>query len=149
MKKQIILYSVFIVFLAAFALPLTQAQPTRIATEDAYSVTILDAYYVEQDIYSTVQVLAKTQSTSENYYLELTVVNPIGEEVTFLLRVMTHQELLTLHIVFYNTATVAGDYTILATIITNNRWYAETDIIVFDPPGGGTEGDPEIGITIG
>ncbi|MCE7747093.1 MAG: hypothetical protein GPJ51_01760, partial [Candidatus Heimdallarchaeota archaeon] len=54
-----------------------------------------------------------------------------------------------LNVIFYHCATVAGDYTVLATIISNNRWYAETDVVIFDPPGGGTEGDPYIGITIG
>ena len=81
--------------------------------------------------------------------LQITLINPIGEEATYLLRVLTHSELLILNIVFYHHATVAGDYTILATIISNNRWYAETDIVIFDPPGGGSEGDPYIGITIG
>ena len=149
MKKQIILYSILIACLSTLVLPVvTQAQPIRTTTDDAYSVSILDAYYIGYDIYSTLEVWAQTQSSSENYYLQITLIDPLGEEATYLLRVMTHTELLILNIVFYNHATVSGDYTILATIISNNRWYAETDVIIFDPPGG-SQGDPYIGITIG
>ena len=150
MKKQIILYTVFFACLTLFIAPqVSHAAPVRTTTEDAYSVSILEAYYIEDDVYTTIEVWAQTQATAENYYLQVTLINPIGEGYTFLLKVMTHQEQLTLYIVFYHTATVAGDYTILATIISNNRWYAETDMVIFDPPNGGSEGDPYVGITIG
>ena len=149
MKKQIILYYIFLVCVTALILPLTiQALPLRTA-EDAYEVKILEAYYIEDDIFSKMEIQARTQAAAENFYLQLTLINPIGEEISYLLKIMTHLEVLTLDIVFYNSATVAGDYTILATIISNNRWYAETDMVVFDPPNGGSEGDPYIGITLG
>ena len=150
MKKKTILYSFFIIFVALFIFPqLSNAAPTRTTTEEAFTVTILNAYYIEDDIYSTIEIWTQTQSASENYYLKLTLVNPIEIETTYLVKVMTHSEHLILNVVFYNSATVAGDYTILATIISNNRWIAETDVIIFDPPSGGSEGDPYIGITIG
>ncbi|TFG09007.1 hypothetical protein EU534_02495 [Candidatus Heimdallarchaeota archaeon] len=150
MKKQIILYSIFIVCVMSLVLPLTaQALPIKTTADEAYSVKILEAYYIEDDIYSKMEIKAQTQSTAENFYLKLTLINPIGEELSYLLKVMTHLEYLILDIVFYNSATVAGDYTILATIISNNRWYAETDMVVFDPPNGGSEGDPYIGISLG
>jgi hypothetical protein len=149
MKKKIIFYSIFVLCLISFLTPtIIQAQPIRNSLPDSYSVNILEAYYVDVDIYTKLELLSQTQSTAENYYLQVTLLNPIGEEATILLRVMTHSELLILDIVFYNYATVSGDYTILASIISNNRWYAETDIVIFDPPSGGSEGDPYIGISV-
>lgn len=149
MKKWRILLLVSIFSFSTLLIPiLSHAQPIRSESLETHSVVILDAYYVDVDIYASLSVIVQTQSTTENYYLQVTLINPIGDEASFILKITTKIEQLTLDIVFYNYATVSGDYTIIATIISNNRWYAHTDIMVFDPPSGGSEGDPYIGITV-
>ncbi len=149
MKKLRKFLVIFIFSFLAVMLPLvSQAQPLRTESLETHSVEILDAYYIEMDIFASLSVSVQTQATTENYYLEVILINPIGDEVSFILKIVTRIEHLTLDIVFYDHATVSGDYTIIATIISNNRWYAHSDILVFDPPSGGSEGDPYIGITI-
>ncbi|NPD89283.1 MAG: hypothetical protein HGN29_11205 [Asgard group archaeon] len=125
------------------------AFPPRTDSAEVHSVEVLDAYYVGADIYTSIAICVQTQSSTENYYLQLSLINPLREIENLILHIITSYDSIILDIVFYGYATVAGDYTIEATIISNdNGWFALTDIIIFDPPSGGSEGDPYIGISI-
>ncbi|MBY8999659.1 MAG: hypothetical protein KGD64_01970 [Candidatus Heimdallarchaeota archaeon] len=122
---------------------------SRSIDTEVHSVIINEAYYIGYDIFTTITVTVQTDSKTENYYLKVTLINPLGEEVDVVLHIITSLETLTLEFIFYNYATEAGDYTVEATIVTNdNGWFVVTDVLVFDPPGGGTEGDPYVGIRI-
>ena len=151
MMKKIRTFLMIFLFLSTFLMSYAtvSAQGFRSMDTDVHSVTINDAYYIGFDIITTITVIVQTDSNTENYYLKVTLINPIGEEKEVILHIITSIEILTLEFTFYNYATESGDYTIEATIVTNsNGWFAVTDVLVFDPPGGGTEGDPYIGIKI-
>ncbi len=125
------------------------ADPIRNESVEVHSIEILDAYYIGADIYTSISVCVQTHSGTESYYLKIDLINPDGEIVSLVLHVITTLDQVILDIVFYGYATVAGDYIIDATIITNsNGWFALTDIMIFDPPSGGSEGDPYIGISV-
>jgi len=125
------------------------AQEVRALDTEIHQVSIDDAYYIETDIYVYITCTVMTDATTERYYLQIKLINPLGEESTVLLHIITDRDTLNIEAVFYYHATVSGDYIAEATIIANdNGWFALTDVLVFDPPGG-SEGDPYVGITIG
>jgi hypothetical protein len=125
----------------------SSAQTTRSSLTEIHNVEILDAYYIEDDIYTKISILVQTQSVTENYYLKICLINPIDDEINFIFHIIASLEQVFLEIVFYNYATIGGDYTIIASIVSNSGWFGSTDMIIFDPPSGGSEGDPYIGIT--
>lgn len=111
-------------------------------------ITIQDAYYIDNDIFTHLDVLLETGAPLEKYFLYLELENPLGETVSFTLKVSTPDSLIRLEVSFYNYATVSGDYKIFATVIYNTcGWISTTDVMIFDPPGS-NEGDPWIGVTL-
>ncbi len=148
LKKVSILF-LFVLLLASISIYSTSAKPPRSSETEIHSVTITDAYYIGCDIYSSITVTVKTNANTENYYLKIILTNPIGEEVSIIFHIIASQETVNLDLTFYNYATVSGDYIIEATIVSNsNGWFAVTDVLVFDPPSGGSEGDPYIGVSV-
>jgi len=151
MMKKIFTLSIILLFVSTFFISCVavSSQGFRNLDMEVHSVVINDAYYIDLDIFTSITVTVQTDSNTENYYLKVTLTNPIGEENEVILHIITSREILTLEFTFFNYATESGDYTIEATIVSNsNGWFAVTDVLVFDPPGGGTEGDPYIGIKI-
>lgn len=151
MMKKIRTLSIIFLFLSTLFISCVavSVHGARSINTEVHSVIINEAYYIGYDIFTTITVTVQTDSRTENYYLKVTLVNPLGEEVDVVLHIITSLETLTLEFTFYNYATEAGDYTVEATIVSNdNGWFAVTDVLVFDPPGGGTEGDPYVGIRI-
>jgi len=124
------------------------AASVRTLSINVHEIIIDDAYYIDTDIYTYLTVNVDTSSTTEKYYLVVTLTNPINEESTVMYHVFTSLKSLKFEVIFYNHATVSGDYIVEASIITNNNgWLSVTDIMIFDPPGG-SEGDPYVGIRV-
>ena len=151
MKKLRLISIVFLItsiFFISYTVNTTQAY--RMLDTEVHSVTINDAYYIGYDIFTTITITVQTDSNTENYYLQVTLVNPIGVEENIVLHIITSLDTITLDFIFYNYATESGDYTVEATIVSNeNGWFAVTDVLVFDPPGGTDgDGDPLVGITV-
>ncbi len=150
MMKKIRTLSLIFLLLSTFCISLgaVSTQGLRSMDTEIHNVIINDAYYIGFDIFTTITVTVQTDSNTENYYLKVTLINPNGEEEIVILHIITSLETLTLEFTFYNYATESGDYTVEATLVSNNNgWFAVTDVLVFDPPGG-SEGDPYIGIRI-
>ena len=139
-----------IIFLVMFIITsvLGIAQPFRGLETETHDVIINDAYYIEYDIIVKITAIVQTTSPNENYYLQVELINPLGESHIIILHIITSIEILDLEITFYNYVTAPGDYTVNAAIVSNDDgWFAVTDTVVFDPPGS-SEGDPVIGIRI-
>ncbi len=112
------------------------------------SVQILDAYYVDYDIFSIIDITLGSEKNKDNFYLYVVLTDPLGEESDILIRVYSNINKITLFYTFYNHATAPGDYIVTAHLFYNNGgWFAITDVMIFDPPGG-SEGDPYIGIKV-
>ena len=147
-RKTSILLFIFSILIMSSVI--TSALPARILTGDIYDVSIDDAYYIDYDVVVILTAIVSTSFTHENYYIQVTITNPVGEQHTVTLRVFTSLETVTLEITFYNCATEPGDYIVDAALLNKNSgyWYIVTDNMVFDPPGG-SGGDPvSIGIKI-
>ncbi len=149
MKKFRLISMIFLITSILFiSYSVSSVQANRSLRTEIHSVTINDAFYIGYDIFTSITVAIDTDSNIKHYYLKVCLTNPIGEQEEIVLHIITSLKTLTLDIAFYNYATESGDYSVEATLITNdNGWFAVTDVVVFDPPGG-SEGDPYIGITI-
>ena len=148
LKKVSILF-LFGLLLSSISIYSTSARPPRTSETEKHLVIITDAYYIGCDIYSSITVIIETDANTENYYLKTILINPIGEEASIIFHVITSQETVYFDFIFYNYATVSGDYIVEATIVSNsNGWFAVTDVLVFDPPSGGSGGDPYIGVSV-
>ena len=139
----------FVLLLSSISIYSTSAKPPRASESEIHSLTITDAYYIGCDIYASITVTVKTNANTENYYLKIILINPINEETSIIFHIIASQETVNIDLIFYNYATVSGDYIVEAPIISNsNGWFAVTDVLVFDPPSGGSEGDPYIGVSV-
>ena len=141
----------FIFTLIAFNLSFGLSQAMFIPRDNTVlcSVTIYDAHYIENDIFAYVKVLLNTGSSTEKYYLSVTLEDPLGTESSITVKVYTHTDVTSFEFAFYNYATTSGNYKVVASVIFNSmcNWDSISDVVIFDPPGG-NEGDPWIGVTV-
>ncbi|MHA1867011.1 MAG: hypothetical protein ACTSVB_08820 [Candidatus Heimdallarchaeaceae archaeon] len=148
-KYKLLSYLLLISCLSViFHVSVVDAASVRTLSVDIHEIIIDDAYYIDTDIYTYLTVNVDTGSTTEKYYLVVTLTNPLNEESTVMYHVFSSLKSLKFEVIFYNHATVSGDYIVEASIITNNNgWLSVTDVMIFDPPGG-SEGDPYVGIKV-
>lgn len=148
LKKVSILF-LFVLLLSSISIYSTSAKPPRASETEIHSVNITDAYYIGCDIYASITLTVKTNVNTENYYLKILLINPIDEETPIIFHIITSQETVNIELIFYNYATVSGEYIVEATIISDsNGWFAVTDVLVINPPSSGSEGDPYIGVSV-